>query len=140
MFVSSLLKDLKLDFVPQKTFNDLIGIGQRKLSYDFLINDSSFFVPILIECQGEQHYYPVNYFGGKARFKRQLISDSLKRNYAIKHGFLLILISYLDFKTIHNKKLLKNKLESILSEKRKSNQRNGCNSHGGMASSQIIEI
>lgn len=139
-YVSSLLSNLNICFEPQKSFTNLIGPGGKHLSYDFFINDSSLNTRFLIECQGEQHYHPVKFFGGIERFKRQEISDRLKKKFAIKHGYVLILISYLDFKTLSDKKALKKKISNILSKKRKSNLGSNCNDCGGMASSQIYEI
>lgn len=139
-YVSSLLSKLNIKFESQKIFAGLFGPGGKQLSYDFFINDSHFNVRFLIECQGEQHYHPVEFFGGVERFERQKVSDNLKRQFAIKHGYILILISYLDFKTLSNKNALDKKIKNILSEKRKSNLRSNCNDCGGMASSQVYEI
>lgn len=54
-------------------------------------NDESF---VLIECQGEQHFRPVQYFGGEARFEIQQAHDKLKREYANLIDLPLIEIPY----------------------------------------------
>ena len=47
-----------------------------------------------IECQGEQHYMPVEAFGGAWKFAIQQRNDEEKRKYAKKKGIKLIEISY----------------------------------------------
>ncbi len=69
-------------------FDDLINAKGNKLSYDFKVEN------ILIECQGGQHYFPVEWFGGESRFKIQQEHDRLKREYAKSHNFILYEIKY----------------------------------------------
>ena len=82
-----------IDYECQKKFNDLLGVGNKKLSYDFLVykNNKPY---CFIECQGKQHYSPVEYFGGEERFNQQVIHDKLKKDYAKKLGIKLIEIPY----------------------------------------------
>lgn len=59
-----------------------------------------FYLPtfdLYIEYNGEQHYQKVNYFGGEAKFLRQLDNDNLKRKYL---GNKLIEIPYTYFDQI----------------------------------------
>lgn len=86
--------------IPQKKFDDLIGIHGGKLSYDFYIPSFN----LLIEYQGEQHYQPIK-FGksieyGKRRLKNQQMNDSIKREYAKKHNIELLEIPYWDYENI----------------------------------------
>lgn len=91
--MSSLLKKLKVNFECHKTFDGCKDIG--KLSYDFFIPEKN----LLIEINGEQHYEPVK-FGNISieqaikNLKRQRHHDWLKRKYAQKHNYKLIIISY----------------------------------------------
>ena len=63
------------------------------LSYDFLIYKNG--LPFaFIECQGEQHYNPVDFFGGEEQFYVQQSHDNLKRAYAEVLGIPLIEIPY----------------------------------------------
>ena len=82
-----------IDYECQKKFDDLTGTGGYLLSYDFVIYDES--KPIfLIECQGQQHYNPIDFFGGAEQFEKQQIHDELKRKYAQKIDVPLIEIPY----------------------------------------------
>lgn len=102
------LKSLGVNFIKPYYFDDLIGVGGRKLSYDFYLPEYN----LLIEYQGQQHEKPVEYFGkdydeAKANFEKQQEHDRRKREYANKNNYNLLEIWYYDFKDI----------EVILSEK-----------------------
>lgn len=87
--VRKYLKDCHIKFKRQKTFNDLID--KQHLSYDFYLPDYN----VLIEYQGGQHYYPVEWLGGNKRFKKQLRHDAMKYQYAKNNGYLLIYVPYI---------------------------------------------
>lgn len=91
-------------FIPQKTYNDLRGVGGGKLSYDFYLPNFN----LLIEYQGEQHKHPVSAFGGEEQFKIQQEHDLRKREYAKLHNIELFEIWYDDFKNVE--KILDDKL------------------------------
>ena len=86
--INKILISLDIKHEYQKTFNDLRDT--QLLSYDFYIPDQN----ILIEYQGQQHYEPVDYFGGKDKFKIQQKHDKLKSDYAKNHGYTLIAVPY----------------------------------------------
>ena len=97
-FVKEYLDNNQIDYIKNYRFNDLHGVNNGLLSYDFkLIN-----MPILIECQGIQHYKPVEYFGGIKRYQIQVEHDRRKKDYALKHKMRLIEISKKDIKNIDN--------------------------------------
>lgn len=63
--ISQILKEHNIDFIPQKTFDNLTGIsGKKKLSFDFYIPEFN----LLIEYQGEQHYE--SRWSGEEGFKK----------------------------------------------------------------------
>lgn len=49
---------------------------------------------IAIEYQGEQHYRPLEIYGGETRFKKQLELDNLKKEICKNNGILLLEFSY----------------------------------------------
>lgn len=92
-----------VEFSRVKTFDDLIGVGGKKLSYDFYVPQFN----LLIEHQGEQHEHPVvfpNMSDGTAieNFKKQQEHDKRKKQYAIDHNINLLEIWYYEFDTIEN--------------------------------------
>lgn len=98
--IKQLLLELKIKYEEQKTFNDLKD--RQKLSYDFYLPEYN----ILIEFQGEQHYRPINHWGGQERFSIQQHHDFLKEEYAKKNNIKLICINYKDFSKINAEYIL----------------------------------
>lgn len=58
---------------------------------------------ILIECQGQQHYMPVEIFGGEQQFKKQKEYDNKKKEYCLNKNLKLIEIPYWDYEKIDEK-------------------------------------
>lgn len=65
-------------------------------SYDFALLNDDGSVKELLECQGEQHYSPIDEFGGTTQFSKQIANDNLKRKYAQEHNIPLHEISCKD--------------------------------------------
>lgn len=106
--VNKLLLDNKVPYQVECSFPDLCGVSGKELRFDFAVFDQQGAVRWLIECQGEQHYAPVEEFGGQSQYNIQVRNDQLKVNYAKTHGIPLLTISYKDKKY--------EKVESILKE------------------------
>lgn len=88
--VGTWLKEHNIAFESEYTFPDLKGNGDGLLRFDFKIKDK----PILIEFQGQQHYEPVDFFGGEKQFQIQQFHDDLKKKYCKYHGYTLVEIPY----------------------------------------------
>ena len=86
--ISKILDTFNISYESQKTFDDLKD--KDCLSYDFYVPGQN----ILIEYQGLQHYQPVDYFGGEAKFKLQQKHDKMKADYAKDYNYNLIVIPY----------------------------------------------
>lgn len=105
-----LLKENGAPYRVEVSFPDLYGAGHvNLLRYDFGVYDKTGKLKCLIECQGEQHYEPVEECGGNSQFTWQQRNDALKRNYAEENGIPLYEIPY------KNKRF--EKVESFLKEK-----------------------
>ena len=91
--VKKYLDDKKIKYKAQYKYDDLRSKSGYPLIYDYLIykNDDPY---MLIECQGKQHYEPIEYFGGESQFLIQQENDKLKKKYARKIGMLLLEIPY----------------------------------------------
>lgn len=99
-----------VNFIYQKSFDGLIGVGGNLLSYDFYLPDYK----MLIEYQGVQHSKPIDFKGlglqnAEKNLKIQKEHDKRKKQYAIDNGIELLEIWYFDFDNI----------EQILEEKLK---------------------
>ena len=97
-YISTYLLSNSINFEKQKKFSDLLGVGGGNLSYDFYLPNHN----MLIECQGEQHERPIEYFGGEEQFAIQQEHDKRKREYAKDNGYRLLEISYKDYNNIDN--------------------------------------
>ena len=97
--VNKLLIENNIPYRVEQAFEGLLGVDKTNLlRYDFAILNPDNTIKCLIECQGEQHYEPVEKFGGEYSFWKQQQNDELKRKYAANIGVKLLEISYKDKK------------------------------------------
>lgn len=82
------LQDNKIKFNTQYTFEDCKNIFC--LPFDFYLPDYN----MCIEYDGEQHFRPVDYFGGEESFKRLQRNDHIKTQYCCDNGIGLCRIRY----------------------------------------------
>lgn len=94
--ISELLKKNNILFERQKRF---LWLGRQSL--DFYLPDYN----IAIECQGEQHFEPVEMFGGILQYEKQVENDKLKE-INCKLNNVLILYCARKKKYIDNVKIL----------------------------------
>ena len=93
--VNKLLFENSIPYRVEYTFTDLYGsFGINKLRFDFAILNKDGSLKCLIECQGEQHFMPVEEFGGEEEYERQVENDDMKRKYVQEHNIKYIEITY----------------------------------------------
>lgn len=88
--ILSYLENLGIEYSYNHTFEKC----KYKLPLPF-----DFFIPsynLCIEFDGEQHYRPIEYFGGDNNFKIQIKRDQIKNKYCNDNKISLIRISYLN--------------------------------------------
>jgi len=78
------LTNNKINFNRQKRFK---WLGRQSL--DFYLPDYN----IAIECQGKQHFEPVNYFGGIKMFEYRKLLDKAKKELCEKNGIDILYYS-----------------------------------------------
>lgn len=93
-YISSYLDIHNISYMPQYSFDDCVA--KRKLSFDFYLPDCN----VCIEYQGQQHYHPIEIFGGQDAFDSQMKNDEIKRDYCKANNISLIEISYEDYNNI----------------------------------------
>lgn len=91
--VSEILKSDGIEFVRQKNFD-----WMKRMKLDFFIPSKN----IAIECQGIQHFKPIDYFGGEKAFKHQVKKDLLKKKLCEEHN---IKVAYINYNEEINKRL-----------------------------------
>lgn len=86
------LDQLNILYEPQFKPKDLRGLKNGQMSFDFKIKDK----PIIIECQGKQHYMPVSFFDGEKceGFKIRQAHDKIKKEWCKKNNYVLLEIPY----------------------------------------------
>lgn len=92
--IRDFLSGINEKFIMQKMFDDCRI--KQKLKFDFYLPERN----ICIEFNGEQHYKPIQYYGGEEKFEKQKKIDSMKREYCKKNNIKLIEIPYWKMKDI----------------------------------------
>ena len=92
MKIYDILKKLKINFKKEQSFPDLISQKKRRLRYDFSIIKNNKIIG-LIEFQGDQHFKPIEHFGGEQEFKKRQLHDKMKYEYAIKNNLPLLYLT-----------------------------------------------
>ena len=118
-YIESLLKEEKLKFVTEKSFDWMLYKSNMKL--DFYLSDYN----IAIECQGGQHFIPVKKFGGENALKETVKRDNCKYDLCIKNNTdILYIIPYVYRNNEIFQKYYKNKRKYIfVNELRKNKKR-----------------
>ena len=85
------LKSLNVDYKKQYVFSDCFY--KKPLKFDFAVfNDDK--VSLIIEYDGRQHYYPVDFFGGQKGFDDTVRRDKIKDEYCKLHNIPLLRLKY----------------------------------------------
>ena len=96
--IRSFLEDKNINFIEQKKFKEL-----GNLRYDFYLSDYN----LILEPGGEQHFIPINKWGGEDGLKKTKERDKRKYDYCIQNG--ITILYYFEFS--------RKKVYSILSQK-----------------------
>jgi very-short-patch-repair endonuclease/DNA-directed RNA polymerase subunit RPC12/RpoP len=103
-----LLENLDIKFIEEYTFNDCRNpFTNNKLRFDIFIPEKK----LLIEIDGEQHYIPVERFGGEKGLKDTKYRDYIKNKYAFENQIDLIRISLYDVSKCKKKSYEEMKIE-----------------------------
>ena len=95
MKISQLLNQNNIIFEQQKMFDNCYLHNGGKCRFDFYINNT-----YLIEYDGQQHFYSVEYFGGEKQFKIQQERDAYKNQWCRENNIPLIRIPYWKLDTL----------------------------------------
>lgn len=89
--IERLLIENNLKYFREYKSNWLVNRNNKQLSLDFFLPEQN----IAIECQGLQHFKPINFFGGVEKYLSQVINDEDKRKKCIENNIKLIYFSNL---------------------------------------------
>ena len=107
--ITELLAKKEIEFEREKRFD---WLGRQSL--DFYLPKYN----IVIECQGIQHFEPLDYFGGKEEFEKRKMLDSTKSEKCMENGIEIIYYADYDYDFPYEVIKDKNKLLSIILEKK----------------------
>lgn len=116
--INDFLLKWKFDFKPWWRTDDCRY--KNPLPFDFAIFNPDNSLNCLIEYDGQQHFYSIDYFGGEKTLKGIQKRDKIKNQYCKDNNIPLIRIPYLDFdniETILEKELTALGLIEILDSK-----------------------
>ena len=102
--VEKLLIKSHVDYTTQQSFEWLRY--KKPLRLDFYVPCCK----VAIECQGEQHFKPVGFFGGEKKFNEVSKRDAEKKRLCEEHGIELLYINWSD-----SDEEIVSKLESVTS-------------------------
>ena len=91
--IKYILEQLQEPYVTEKTYADLFSPLGRKLRYDFFLTNLN----ILIEYDGEQHFFERCFNRSKEDFLYLQQCDDIKNAYAKDHNIPLLRYSYFDY-------------------------------------------
>lgn len=103
-----LLDENKIKYVEQKTFSWLKS-KQNYLRLDFYLEDYN----IAIECQGEQHFKPIRYFGGESSFNNTVKWDNLKNKLCNDNNIYILYYSNIIENNYNLGKIINDKSELL---------------------------
>lgn len=108
--IAKIIDDMGIKYETQKTIKE--DGWNSWLRFDFYIPDKN----MAIEFDGQQHFKPVEYFGGAERFKIDKENSKKKEDYCIKYGISLLRIGYSEKPNLNKiiKKYINKKFDNII--------------------------
>lgn len=90
--IETILKSQNINFNKEYTYDDCKY--KYKLRFDFAIMDNDDKVLFLIEYDGQQHFKPVESFGGQKAFNETIVRDEIKNEYCQMKQIPLLRLNY----------------------------------------------
>jgi len=88
--ICKILNELNISFKREYSFDNCIH--KSKMFFDFYLPDHN----VCIEYDGEQHFIPIEFFGGEESLISTKERDILKMKYCKENNIFILRISYLD--------------------------------------------
>lgn len=88
LYIEEILQNFNITFEKQKRFK--LCKNKKPLPFDFYIPKYN----ACIEYDGEQHYKPIDFWGGKKRFLERQLNDKIKNDFCCENNITLIRIPY----------------------------------------------
>ena len=93
--ISKWLLKNKIKVIPQFTLRGCKNVNP--LPFDFYLPEYN----ILIEYDGEEHYKPIEFFGGEKNYKKRKNNDKIKTEFCTEFSYNLLRIPYWEKENIN---------------------------------------
>ena len=103
--IINFLNKLNISYEKQYTFDNCQHVNVLK--FDFYIKNLN----LVIEFDGEQHFRPIEFFGGNEKFYNTIIRDAIKNQYCEDNNINILRIPYWESKNIE--KIIKEKINNL---------------------------
>lgn len=100
--VVNILDESNIQFKQEICFKNCLSTKNKMLRFDFAINSQN----IIIECDGIQHFKPVDVFQGAKGFEKRVLHDNIKNQYCKDNNLYLLRIPYI-YDTVSNRGKIK---------------------------------
>lgn len=90
------LDSLSIEYNYQHTYKDCLSANNYPLRFDFYLPSYN----LCIEYDGEQHFKPIELYGGTESFLESIKRDEIKNLYCLNNGIRLLRISFDKFRII----------------------------------------
>ena len=90
IFIRKILDEKNIPYIAEYAFPDCVGVKGWKLRFDFYLPKHK----MAIEYDGQQHYRPVEFWGGTEKHELQQENDAIKNSYCSNNGILLLRLPY----------------------------------------------
>lgn len=90
------LDSLSIEYKYQHTYKDCLSANNYPLRFDFYLPSYN----LCIEYDGEQHFKPIELYGGTEAFLESIKRDEIKNLYCLNNGIRLLRISFDKFRII----------------------------------------
>ena len=85
-----ILDNLHINYETQKTFENCKDKIKLRFDFYFLLNNKEY----CIEVDGEQHFKPIEFWGGESTFREIKKRDKIKNDYCLSNGINLLRIPF----------------------------------------------
>lgn len=91
-YIESCLLELGLKY--QAQYSDDRCKHKQKLKFDFAVFDNDNNVKLLIEYDGQQHYKPIDLWGGITGYEKAVLRDNIKNDFCSAYNIQLLRLPY----------------------------------------------
>ena len=96
--IKKFLDSKNIKYIAEYRIKECISESGHMLPFDLYLPDYN----ILIEYDGEQHFKPIEIFGGEDQYEKLKHNDKIKNNFSKESNYSLLRISYKEFNKINN--------------------------------------